>query len=113
MSFNLQMALLASYGLMLIYFGIKPTPGFASWHMFANLERTVLKLRHRDADGTETDLNPWEFLPHTYFSMNLAEALAFLQFLKIMHELELSGTIEVWHGDRRSEYKIHDSELAD
>ena len=113
MSSGVQVIVLSIYIGLLIFWGSHRRPSFASWHMFANLDRVQFDLYYRDDLGNLVRFNPWDYLPHTYFTMSQVEAQVFISYIEAFHELTLSGTLVVWHGDTHRSVRIHDGQLAD
>lgn len=91
----------AFYILALIYWGSRTKPGFASWHMFADLHKVLLDLEYQAADGTWKKLNPWEYLPHTHLNMSRDELKFFLHYLQQVHNLQVRGTATEYSGDKK------------
>ncbi len=112
MTFFLQIVILIGYTALLLFWGFQRRPSFASWHMFANLNRVMFELRYHDSNGAIVNFNPWDYLPHTYFTMSLTEALIFLRYIETFHRLKLFGLLRVWKDNTYATYLIENNELA-
>lgn len=81
--------------------------------MFANLNKVMFELYHFDQKGVKIKFNPWDYLPHTYFTMGLLEARVFIRYVETFHHLRLSGLLRVWKNNTYTTYQVQDNELVD
>jgi len=77
--------------------------------MFADIHRVEFDIFRFDAEGRRVEINPWDYLPHTYFHMSLSEAKIFLVFLQTHCEVNASGKIDVWTNSGKRTYMVRDN----
>lgn len=101
--------LLFLYAGLLIYWGTKSAPGFASWHMFANLNMMKFDLyfkSHSKPNDNWVKLEVFDYLPHTHLSMSTSELKWFLVYLGKVKNLEIKGTCTHYFHEQESLIKV-------
>lgn len=101
----------AAYGYMLLlgYLGLRRRVGFASWHMFAGLSMCEFHLVH---NGECAPFNPWLYLPHSHISMSRGELEIFLQYLRDVRGLKLSGSVILYEKLKTISLRVESSYVA-
>ena len=108
-----QLLLYFAYTAVLIFCGMQRLPGFASWHMFTHIRRVSFDVKTHNGNHEES-LNPWHYLPHTYFEMSLEDAIYFLCYLHDCQEIVVNGTLTVWSSTvEPTIYQVIDNVLDD
>lgn len=99
-----------AYVAFLLWRGLRPRLGFASWHMFAQVDKCSFRLRY--GDGHE--FNPWDYLPKFYIVMSRATCLRYLAFLRQRHGVvDLEGSIDTICGVHEGTMKVERSHVVD
>ncbi len=104
--------LVSAYAGALLALGMRNNPGFASWHMFADLFLADMRLSATDAHGQSQPLNQWDYLPHSHLAMSLAEFKLFLFFLQRVHRRKANGTAMLHAGEKSFEATVKDGHVA-
>lgn len=87
-------------------------PGFATWHMFVTAERALMDL-YAEKDGKRrVPINPWDYLPHSFLSMNEPFFEFFLTYLHDVHDLRIFGNVLFVSGDTQKQVSIIDSRIT-
>lgn len=102
------------YFLFLVWRGFRPKIGFAGWYMFANVTKCQFKLKILlKSKKSFKHFNPWNYLPHSYLSMNMSNLRFFLFYLREVKKLDLYGCIEVREGLLVKTVKVVKSHVVD
>lgn len=101
------------YIAVLLWFGFRRRMGFASWHMFAGINRCWFELREvGPGGGFGRRFNPWVHLPHSHLAMSRRELDFFLCYLKEIRGLKLNGTVTVREGLVKEKLKVRNSHVV-
>lgn len=101
---------LLAYAAFLAWRAFRPAMGFASWHMFAMVDKCRFELHH--ADGRP--FNPWDHLPHFYISMARSTCGDFMAYLREIRGIDdLEGIIHTLRNEERGTIEIRGSHVVD
>lgn len=109
---TIKLTMLLLYILYLIWAGFRPKIGFAGWYMFANVSKCRFNL-FLYVEQEQVPFNPWDYLPHSYLAMGRSQLNFFMFFLREIHELDLSGEIEVREGFQLTKLRVVQTHVVD
>lgn len=93
----------------LVWSAVRPSPNFASWHMFAGVTNARFDLT--DASGAR--FNCWKYLPHTKLAISRAEVDLLLAYVDRVHGLRsLGGTVTCRVEFETHVYRVEQSKIV-
>lgn len=101
------------YALVLAWSGMRSSPGFATWHMFAVAERCHLRIYLTTNSGDQIRVNPWDYIPCTSLAMDRQALDFFLFYLEHFQNLLVHGSATFWTEDGMKTYRIEESHVVD